>query len=192
MVNKVLERKTKAIWSCEYGMILKTEIVEIGKACFVSKSSRRWCGSLVFFSFLAFSLQRVHTDFLVVLLKGSQIFTSFGKLSFFHTFSHVPVDKGTFGVHQIKFMIQTSPCFSNGSCVGQHADSTGNLSQVASRNNSGGLVVDTNLEACRAPIHKLDRPLSLDGSNGSIDIFGEHLHGRACSRPCTCHDGDRI
>merc|ERR1712062_685835 len=135
MVNKVLERKTKAIWSCEYGMILKTEIVEIGKACFVSKSSRRWCGSLVFSSF--------------------------------HTFSHVPVDKGTFGVHQIKFMIQTSPCFSNGSCVGQHADSTGNLSQVASRNNSGGLVVDTNLEACRAPIHPMDGPLGLDGSNGN-------------------------
>jgi hypothetical protein len=57
-------------------------------------------------------------------------------LSFLHTFSDIPVDESTFGVHQVKFVIKTSPGFSNGSCVAQQADSTLYFSQVTSWHNS--------------------------------------------------------
>merc|ERR1719150_724226 len=33
----------------------------------------------------------------------------FREFSFFHTFSNIPVDKCTFGIHKIKLMIKTSP-----------------------------------------------------------------------------------
>ena len=32
----------------------------------------------------------------------------------FLTFSNIPMDESTFGVHQIELVIKTSPCFSNG------------------------------------------------------------------------------
>ncbi|MEO0762897.1 MAG: hypothetical protein AAFZ09_14010, partial [Pseudomonadota bacterium] len=41
-------------------------------------------------------------NFLVVLLKCREIFTRLRKFAFFHAFSHVPVDKGTFRIHEIE------------------------------------------------------------------------------------------
>merc|ERR1712020_146243 len=130
---------------------------------------------LVFISFIAFSLDRVKTDFFVILFKSSQIFTGLGKFAFFHTFSHVPVDKSTFGIHQVKLMVKTCPGLSNGSGVGQHANSTLDFSQVTARNNGWRLVIDTDLETSGTPIDKLDGTLGLDGSNGSIDILGDNI-----------------
>merc|ERR1712050_544290 len=108
--------------------------------------------SLVFFSFFTLTFQRVHTNFFVIFLQSSQIFTSFRELSFFHTFTDIPMNKSTFGVHQIKLVIQTGPSLSNGSCDGQHTNCTRNLGQVSTRNNSWWLVVDTDLETSGAPI----------------------------------------
>ena len=63
-----------------------------------------------------------------------------------HTLTHIPVDKSTLGVHQIKLVIQTGPSLSNGCGVTQHTHGTLNLSQVTTRNNCGRLVVDANLK----------------------------------------------
>jgi hypothetical protein len=49
------------------------------------------------------------------------------------------------------------------------------LGEVASRDSSWRLVIDANLEASRAPVNKLDRLLSLDCSNGSINILGHNV-----------------
>lgn len=57
----------------------------------------------------------------------------------------------------------------------QHAHSTLHLGQVSRAPHSGGLVVDTNLKACGAPVHKLNTALGLDGSNGGVDILGYHV-----------------
>merc|ERR1712051_79010 len=130
---------------------------------------------LVFISFITFSLHGVKTDLLVILLKGSQILTGLGELTLFHTFSNVPMDKGTFGVHEVKLVVKTSPSLSNGSGVGQHADGTLDLCEVTTGHNSGRLVVDTNFETSGTPVHKLDRALGLDGSNGSVDILGDNI-----------------
>lgn len=39
----------------------------------------------------------------------------------------------------------------------------------------GRLVINTNLKTSGIPIHKLDNRLGLDGGDGSIDIFGDHV-----------------
>jgi hypothetical protein len=44
--------------------------------------------------------------------------------------------------------------------------------QVTTRYHSGRLVINANLEASGAPVHKLDGMLGLDGGNDNIDIFG--------------------
>merc|ERR1711962_682197 len=83
--------------------------------------------------------------------------------------------KGTLSVHQIKLVIKPSPGLCNSSGVAQHAHSPLDLGQVSTRNYSGWLVVDANLETSGTPVHKLDGALGFDGGNGSIYIFGHHI-----------------
>src|SRR5512143_2339804 len=132
-------------------------------------------GCLIFFSTFALTVTRVHTDFLVILLEGSQIFTGFGEFTFFHTFTAVPVDESTLGVHQIELVIETSPSLGNGGGVGQHADGTLYLGQITTGHNSGWLVVNTDLEASGTPVNELNGALGLDGGNGGIDILGHNI-----------------
>lgn len=49
------------------------------------------------------------------------------------------------------------------------------LSQVAIRYQTGRLVINANLEASVAPVHRLHVVLSLNGDSGSIGICGYHI-----------------
>ncbi|TRY55671.1 hypothetical protein DNTS_016518 [Danionella cerebrum] len=112
------------------------------------------------------------TEKLPVMVIG---FCYFTKLALFHTFTHIPVNKSSLGIHQIKLVIQTSPGFSDGCCVAQHAHSTLHLRQVSSRHHSRRLVVNAHLETSGTPVHKLDASLGLDCGDGGVDIFGNHI-----------------
>ena len=101
---------------------------------------------------LTLTLDRVDTDLFVILLKGSQILSGLGELSLFHTLSDVPVDEGTLGVHQIEFVVKTGPGLGNGGGVAQHAHGTLHLGEVTAGNDSGWLVVDSDLEEEREGI----------------------------------------
>merc|ERR1711962_1361429 len=133
-----------------------------------------WLG-LVLFALLALTLQGAHADLFVVLLESSQMFTGLGELSLLHALADVPVDKGTLGVHEIKLVIEPGPGLGNGSGVAQHADSSGDLGQISTRDDCGWLVVDAHPEAGRTPVHKMDGPLCLDGGNSCIDILGDDI-----------------
>ena len=111
---------------------------------------------------------RVLADLLVILLEGGKVLAGLGELALLHTLTDIPVDEGTLGVHKIELVVKTSPGFGNGSGVGQHADGTGYLGNITVGNNSGSLVVDTNLETSRAPVNELNGSLGLDGSNSSV------------------------
>ncbi|OQS04464.1 hypothetical protein THRCLA_03304 [Thraustotheca clavata] len=122
------------------------------------------------FTFLAFS-----RHFFVVLFKGSKIFTGFREFTFFHTFTNIPVDKSTLGIHQIKLVVNTREHFSNSTGVGDHAASTLDTSKITAWNHGWRFVVDTTLETSRAPVHKLNGTLGLDGGNSSIDILRDDI-----------------
>merc|ERR1719233_2303967 len=82
----------------------------------------RTAGKLVlFFSFFTFLFYGVDTDFFVILLEGGEILTGFGEFTFFHTFTDVPMDESSLGVHEIEFVVETSPCLGDGGGVAQHA-----------------------------------------------------------------------
>merc|ERR1711885_12352 len=121
------------------------------------------------------SLSRVKADLLVILLKGSKVFPGLRELTLLHTLSNVPVDKGPLGVHEVKLMVRPGPGLSNSSGIAQHTDSPADLSKVATRDNSGWLVVNAYLESSRTPVNKLDAPLGLDGGNGSVHVLGHHV-----------------
>ena len=72
-------------------------------------------------------------------------------------------------------MVKSGPGLSDGSGVAQHAHSSLHLGQVTSGYNSGGLVVDSDLEASGTPVDKLDGPLGLDGGNRCVDILGDNV-----------------
>ena len=98
------------------------------------------------FSFFGFTFDGVDTDFFVILLEGGKILTGFGEFTFFHTFTNIPVDEGSLGVHKIELVVKSSPCFGNGGGVGQHADGTLDLGKITTWDNCWWLVVDTDIE----------------------------------------------
>merc|ERR1719317_69412 len=131
---------------------------------------------LIFISFsIILSFSRVKANLLIILLESSKILTSFGELTLLHALSNIPVNKSSLGIHEVKLVVQPSPGFSNSCGIGEHTDCTSNLGLVPSWYNSGGLIVDTNLESCRTPVNKLDASLSLDGCDGSVHILGDHI-----------------
>merc|ERR1719376_130967 len=99
------------------------------------------------------------------------ILTSFGELSFFHTLTHVPVDEGAFGVHQVELVVETGPGLGDGGRVAQHANGALDLGEVTSRHHCRRLVVDADFETGWTPIDELDGPLRLDGRDGGVDVL---------------------
>merc|ERR1712131_89940 len=131
---------------------------------------------LVLFSLLLSLISNaVSAHFFVILLQSCHVFSGLRELSLLHAFSHIPVDKGSLGVHQVKLVVQPGPGLSNGGGVAQHTHSPLDLGQVSSRNHSGGLVVDAHLEASGTPVHKLNGALGLDGGDGRVDIFWHNV-----------------
>ena len=85
------------------------------------------------------------------------------------------MNKCTLGIHQVELVVKPGPGLGDGGGVGQHADSALDLGQVAAGNGGWWLIVDPHLESSRAPVHKLDRPLALDGGDGGVDILGHNI-----------------
>merc|ERR1712170_270586 len=127
----------------------------------MQSTARRLSG----FFFFGFTFSSVNTDFFIILFKGSQIFSGFREFTFFHTFTDVPVDESSLGVHQVEFVVQSGEDFSNGSGVGDHAYGSHNFGKVTTGDNSGGLVVDTAFETSGTPVNELNGSLGFDGGN---------------------------
>jgi hypothetical protein len=64
---------------------------------------------------------------------------------------------------------------SDGGSVGNHAHSSLDTGKVTTRNHSRRLVVDTALEASRAPIDELHSSLGLDGSDSGVHVLGDNI-----------------
>merc|ERR1719191_109009 len=135
----------------------------MGNSCFLEKAlvdlKSKWGLRSLHALLLGLSLGGLNADFFVVLLEGSEILTSLGELTLLHTFSDVPVDEGTLGVHKIELVVNAGEDLSNGGGVGDHADGAHNLGEIAPGDDGGGMVVDTALEASGAPVDELDGSL---------------------------------
>ena len=75
----------------------------------------------------------------------------------------------------VGFWSSRNDTLSDGGGVGHHAHSALDTGQVTSGNNGRGLVVDSALEAGRAPVDELHGALGLDGSDGRVDILGDDV-----------------
>jgi len=124
---------------------------------------------------LTFTFSGLDTDLFVILLESGKILTGLGELSLFHTFTDVPMDESTLGVHKIELVVNAGEDLCDSSGVGDHADGAHNLGEITTGNNSWWLVVDTALEASWAPVNELDGSLGLDGGNGSVDVLGDDV-----------------
>ena len=85
------------------------------------------------------------------------------------------MDEGSLGVHEIEFMINSGEDLSDGSGVGDHADGSHDLGEVATGDNGGRLVVDTALEAGGAPVDEANGALALDGLHGGVHVSGRDV-----------------
>merc|ERR1719361_2519868 len=114
----------------------------------------RGAGSLHTFLF-TLTLGGLDTDFLVVLLESGEILTGLGELTLLHAFTDVPMDEGALGVHEIELVVDSREDLGDGGRVGDHADGAHDLGEVTTRHDGRRLVVDTALEAGRAPVDEL-------------------------------------
>ena len=113
------------------------------------QGSKEW--QSVFHScFLSLSFSRIRTNLLIILLKGSHVLTGLRKLSFLHALTHIPVNKGTLCIHQVKLVLQVSPGLSDGCGVAHHAHGSLCFGQVSTRYHGRRLVINANLEASGA------------------------------------------
>jgi len=107
--------------------------------------------------FLAFTFGGLDADLFVILLEGGQIFTGLGEFTFFHTFTDVPVNEGTLGVHKIELVVDAGEHLSDGGGVGNHAAGAHNLGEIATGDDGGRLVVDAALETRGRPVDELKK-----------------------------------
>ena len=125
--------------------------------------------------FLTFSLGGLDSDLFVILLEGGKIFSGLGELSLFHTFSNVPMDEGSLGVHEIELVIDSGEDLGDGSGVGDHAASSHDLGKITTWDNGWWLIVDTALETSWAPVNELNGSLGLDGGDSGVDILWDDI-----------------
>ena len=118
---------------------------------------------------------RVNADLFIVLFECGQVLACLGKFALFHALANVPVNEGTFRVHQIELVVKSRPGFGNRRRIGQHAHGTLDFGAVATRNHSRRLVVDADLETSRAPVDELNALLRLDHGDGGIDVLGDDI-----------------
>merc|ERR1712153_279265 len=120
---------------------------------------------------LALALHGLGTDLLVVLLESGKVLATLGELTLLHTLTDVPVDERALGVHKIELVVHAGEHLGDGGGVGDHAAGALHLGEVTTWHHGWWLVVDTALEASRAPVDELDSALGLDGGDGSVDIL---------------------
>lgn len=72
-------------------------------------------------------------------------------------------------------MGKSRPGLGNGGGVGEHADGTVDLGEVAVGHVHRRLVADTELETSRAPVDELDGALGLEGGDGGVSVLGDNV-----------------
>mmetsp|Transcript_2356 Transcript_2356/g.15753 ORF Transcript_2356/g.15753 Transcript_2356/m.15753 type:complete len:211 (-) Transcript_2356:816-1448(-) len=145
-------------------------------------------------------MDRLCTHFVVVLLQTCKVLASFRELALFHAFTHIPMDKGTLGIHDVELVVDAVEDLRYGSAVGDHANIALHLGNLRTWNRVHGLAVDPALETSGAPVHKLDGALGLCGLDSHIHILGHHIapvqqtcsHVLAVAGIALCHHGARL
>ena len=80
--------------------------------------------------------ERLCTSFVRAVTPGTHLL---------HSFSDIPVHKGTLGVHEIELVVDTRESLGNGGGVGNHAHGTLDTSEISCGHDGWRLVVDTAL-----------------------------------------------
>lgn len=120
-------------------------------------------------------IRAVNTDLLVILLESREVLASLRELSLLHTLADVPVHESTLRVQEVELVVKTAPRRRDGGRVGKHAHRARHLGKVTARDVRRSLVADTDLEAGRAPVDKLDRALGLDRADSCVDILRNNV-----------------
>uniref|UniRef100_A0A915K8L3 Uncharacterized protein n=1 Tax=Romanomermis culicivorax TaxID=13658 RepID=A0A915K8L3_ROMCU len=110
------------------------------------------------------------------------------------------MNEGPFGVHQVEFVVQTSPSFADCRRIAQHTDGSLEFGQIATRHDGRRLVVDAylkknirqtslkytlstscstekfpHLKSSRTPVDELYSSFRFHLSYSAVDVFGHDV-----------------
>jgi hypothetical protein len=117
----------------------------------------------------------VSSNLFVVLLKGSNVLTSLGELTLLHTFTDIPVDECTLGVHEVELVVDSVEHRGDTGVVADVGDCAGNRGHVRALWEDGLLPVNALLETSGVPADELNGALGLDGGNSSIHVLDNNV-----------------
>merc|ERR1719258_224635 len=99
--------------SAKVAMLSRTSSFERSKRYGRSEAKTSFSELVAIAFLLALALGSLDTNFLVVLLEGSQILASLAEFALLHTFADVVMNERTLGVHQIELVINSGHHFRN-------------------------------------------------------------------------------
>merc|ERR1711977_280697 len=85
------------------------------------------------------------------------------------------MDESSLSVHEIKLVVYAAKNLCNGRGIGNHADGTHDLRQIAARYDRRRLVVNPALKSCGTPVDELNGPLRLDSCDRGIDVLRDDI-----------------
>jgi len=109
----------------------------------------------------------------IILLQESKIFSGFREFTFFHTFTNVPVDICSLGVHHVVLLGKSFGEDSvDSNVVSDHDSVSGGFSHVIIFLGCSWNVVKTNLETGWAPLDEGNFSLLLDPLDDTVGLLG--------------------
>merc|ERR1719285_375002 len=108
----------------------------------------------------------------VVFLQESKVFSCLRKLSFLHTFTHIPMHKSSLGIHQVVLRVDPfGEHTADSNVVPNHSYILFSGGRDIFLNNSSWNFIQTYLETCGTPLDEADLVVLLEPLYGCICLF---------------------
>mmetsp|Transcript_33652 Transcript_33652/g.54772 ORF Transcript_33652/g.54772 Transcript_33652/m.54772 type:complete len:474 (-) Transcript_33652:67-1488(-) len=129
---------------------------------------------IIIIGFFIRGLLRQHIQ--VILLQESQILSGLGKLALFHTLTDIPMHKRALRIHQVVLLADALAKHSrDGGIVSNHHHVALGRRQIILRQHRRWLLIETDLEASRAPLHKRRLLVRLQPLHRRVRLFRLHI-----------------
>ena len=85
------------------------------------------------------------------------------------------MNKSSFTVHKVEFVVEAGPQRGHCGCVAQHADRPFDGCHIATLCSVQSLIIDANFESSGTPVHEMNVCFGFDFGDGVVDISWSNI-----------------